>query len=69
VDKSDHKACFVLFCFEYKRFIEFKQYSNIAKFSTDLPRLLEASCNGYQYISLLTREKKALKHLNLVCPT
>lgn len=60
MDKSDHKACFVLFCFEYKRFIEFKQDSNIAKFSTDLPIQHDASCNGYQNISLLTKEKKGI---------
>jgi DNA-directed RNA polymerase len=35
------------------------------KFSTNLPIQLDASCNGYQHISLLTRQEKVFKHLNL----
>ena len=37
-----------------------------AKFTTHLPIQLDASCNGYQHISMLTRESLVFKYLNLV---
>lgn len=38
---------------------------NRSKFETRLPTQVDASCNGYQYLSLLTRDKNGLKYLNL----
>ena len=38
---------------------------DINGFSTYLPIRLDASCNGYQHISLLTREEKVAEYLNL----
>ena len=69
INVSQNKACFVSFCFEYKRFIKFMNDLDATTFITDLPIQLDASCNGYQHISLLTREKKILKHLNLTAST
>jgi len=37
----------------------------MVKFTTNLPIQLDASCNGYQHICLLTREEKVFKYLNL----
>ena len=65
IDNAESKACFVSFCFEYERFINFMGDINLCAFKTYLPIQLDASCNGYQHISLLTREDKVFKLLNL----
>jgi DNA-directed RNA polymerase len=59
----------VSFCFEYVRFINFINDINRDKFETYLPIQVDASCNGYQHISLLTREVSVLKYLNLAPST
>ena len=41
----------------------------MTKFYTHLPIQLDASCNGSQHISLLTREIKVFEHLNLTSST
>ena len=69
INKSKEKVCFLAFCFEYTRFIEFMSDVNATKFNTYLPIQLDASCNGYQHLSLLTRDKKVHKHLNLTPST
>ena len=65
ISRAKDKASFVSFCFEYKRFISFMNDMNRSKFETRLPIQIDASCNGYQHLSLLTRDKKGLKYLNL----
>lgn len=69
IDKADDKASFVSFCFEYKRFAEFNMNLELTEFKTNLPIQLDASCNGYQHISLLTKEKSLFKELNLAPST
>jgi len=69
INKSKEKVCFLSFCFEYTRFIEFINDVNATKFNTYLPIQLDASCNGYQHLSLLTRDEKVHKHLNLTPST
>lgn len=69
INKSKEKACFLAFCFEYTRFVKFMSDVNATKFNTYLPIQLDASCNGYQHLSLLTRDKKVHKHLNLTPST
>lgn len=69
INKSKEKACFLSFCFEYSRFIDFINDVNATKFNTYLPIQLDASCNGYQHLSLLTRDEKVHKHLNLTPST
>lgn len=66
---KDSRACFVSFCFEYERFIKFMDNVELSTFSTYLPIQLDASCNGYQHISLLTRESKVFEKLNLTPST
>ena len=61
VDKADEKACFLSFCFQYKRLIEFMDNLEATEFKTNLPIQLDASCNGYQHICLLTKEKALFK--------
>jgi DNA-directed RNA polymerase len=65
VESAENKVCFISFCFEYKRFIEFIHNTNSVKFATYLPIQLDASCNGYQHLALLTREAKLFNKLNL----
>ena len=69
VNKAENKTCFVSFCFEYKRFIEFMSDSETNVFYTYLPIQLDATCNGYQHLSLLTREKNLFGTLNLASST
>ncbi len=66
---KDTRACFVSFCFQYKRFMIAIDDINTPSFTTYLPIQLDASCNGYQHISMLTRESKTFKHLNLIAST
>lgn len=69
VNKSENKVCFTSFCFEYRRFIEFLSDKESKVFYTYLPIQLDASCNGYQHLTLLTREKKLFNVLNLATST
>ena len=65
INKSENKACFLAFCFEYERFTEFMDNLESTSFSTCLPIQLDASCNGYQHLALLTRETSMFNKLNL----
>jgi len=65
VDGAENKSCFISFCFEYKRFIQFINDINSVMFYTYLPIQLDATCNGYQHLTLLTKEIKILGKLNL----
>ena len=55
--------------FEYKRFIRFINNIEATSFKTNLPIQLDASCNGYQHISLLTKQKELFNTLNLFTST
>ena len=63
--KSENKALFIAFCFEFNRFIDFMNNPNEDKFYTYLPIQLDATCNGYQHLALLTKDNKNLYKLNL----
>lgn len=65
VNKAENKACFVSFCFEYRRFKEFMNNIEETAFHTYLPIQLDATCNGYQHLVLLTKESKLFEKLNL----
>lgn len=65
VDSAENKSCFISFCFEYKEFIKFMNNVNEFVFLTYLPIQLDATCNGYQHLALLTKETKLLSQLNL----
>ena len=65
VNNAENKTSFVSFCFEYKRFIEFINDKNSVVFYTYLPIQLDASCNGYQHLALLTKEVEIFDKLNL----
>jgi hypothetical protein len=69
VNKAESKVCFISFCFEYKRFIEFMNNKDSIIFYTYLPIQLDATCNGYQHLALLTHETKIFSKLNLDAST
>jgi rubrerythrin len=69
VNKAESKVCFISFCFEYKRFIEFMNNKDSIIFYTYLPIQLDATCNGYQHLALLTHETKIFGKLNLDAST
>ena len=69
INKSENKTCFLSFCFEFKRFMEFMKDNETREFYTYLPIQLDATCNGYQHLSLLTRKSNLFNKLNLSTST
>lgn len=69
ISQATNKLLFIAFCFEYNRFL--KSLSNIDStyFDTYLPIQLDATCNGYQHLSLLSLDLSLAKELNLVTST
>lgn len=65
LSKADKKYLFLAFCLEYKRFHDFYHSDRGDSFLCNLPLQLDATCNGYQHLTLLSNETKALKVLNL----
>lgn len=54
---------------EYARFNEFLYKENSLTFDTYLPIQLDATCNGFQHLALLSNETKIFKELNLSSAT
>ena len=69
LDDVENKVCFISFCFEYIRFIKFMNDKEASLFYTYLPIQLDATCNGYQHLALLTKETKLFSKLNLSSST
>lgn len=65
IKQADNKLLFVAFCIEYNKWL--KSYDNIESyyFETHLPIQLDATCNGYQHLSLLISDYDMAKELNL----
>jgi DNA-directed RNA polymerase len=51
---------------EYKRYVNFYQNENTFEFHTYLPIQMDATCNGFQHLALLSNENILFKELNLV---
>ena len=51
---------------EYKRYISFLNNENAYEFRTYLTIQLNATCNGFQHLSLLSNEETLFKELNLI---
>lgn len=51
---------------EFKRFYDFYTNENDTQFHTYLPIQLDATCNGFQHMALLSDEVSLFKNLNLV---
>ncbi len=65
ISEADNKLLFIAFCFEYNKM--YKSYENIENeyFETCLPIKLDATCNGYQHVALLSGDGSLSKELNL----
>ena len=64
IEKAENKLLFISFCFEYNRFLE--TFNNDKEyFETCLPIQLDATCNGYQHLALLSLDHDLAKELNL----
>ena len=57
---------FLSFCIEYKRLYSFLMDENAMEFNTYLPVQLDATCNGFKHMVLLSNEDTLFKELNLV---
>ena len=62
--KAKNKCLFLAFCMEYTRFTEFLEQDSI-EFQTYLPIQLDATCNGFQHLALLSTETRIFKELNI----
>jgi DNA-directed RNA polymerase len=60
---------FIAFCFEYNRWLQVLSNNEIEYFHTYLPIQLDATCNGYQHLSLLSLDYRLAKELNLTKST
>lgn len=54
---------------EYKRFYEFFTDEKAVTFKTYLPVQLDACCNGFQHLALLSNKDTLFKELNLITRT
>lgn len=66
LNKAKDKLLFIAFCIEYKRYNEFLNNENTFEFHTYLPIQLDATCNGFQHLALLSNEVTLFKELNLI---
>ena len=64
--KAKDKLLFLAFCIEFKRYHDFYLDDNQMEFKTYLPIQLDATCNGFQHMSLLSNEEILFKQLNLI---
>ena len=64
IKQAESKPLFVSFCFEYIKYIE--TVNNKEEFFvTNLPIQLDATCNGFQHLSLLLEDSNLAKRVNL----
>ncbi len=66
LNKAKDKLLFLAFCIEFKRFYEFYTNESLMVFETYLPIQLDATCNGFQHMALLSNEEMLFKELNLI---
>lgn len=51
---------------EFKRYFDFLSNESLTEFKTYLPVQLDATCNSFQHLSLLSEQSKLYKKLNLI---
>lgn len=65
IKKAENKFLFLAFCFEYNRWLICLENNDISEFETSLPIQLDATCNGFQHLSLLSLDSNLALELNL----
>ena len=65
IQESENKFLFTAFCIEFKSWWEFFYHSFDTYFKTYFPIQLDASCNGFQHLVLLSGEVDLHNKLNL----
>ena len=65
IKQAENKLMFIAFCFEYNRLLDSFDNVNTTFFETYLPIRLDATCNGYQHIALLSLDTNLARELNL----
>ena len=68
LNKAKSKYLFLAFCLEYIRIKKAYDSGNGDKINTYLPIQLDATCNGYQHLSMLSRDSKLAEQLNIFKP-
>jgi len=68
IKQAESKLLFIAFCFEFKKYILSKNDEN-GYFLTHLPIQLDATCNGFQHISMLGMDKELNENLNIKAST
>lgn len=63
--KAKDKLLFLAFCIEFKRFYDLYIDEYRTSFETFLPIQLDATCNGFQHMALLSNEDTLFQELNL----
>jgi DNA-directed RNA polymerase len=63
LNKAENKILFLSFCFEFNKYIQAFNNKD-SYFLSNLPIQLDASCNGFQHLSLLVNDLALSKELN-----
>jgi len=64
--KAKDKLLFLAFCMKFKRYHDFYVNESLMEFESYLTIQLDATCNGFQHMALLSNERTLFKELNLV---
>jgi DNA-dependent RNA polymerase len=64
LNQAENKTIFLSFCFEFKKYVEALN-NHSSYFVSNLPIQLDASCNGFQHLTLLVDDLALAKELNL----
>ena len=65
IKEADSKLLFIAFCFEFNNYYQSLK-SNETSYISYFPIQLDATCNGYQHLSLLMGDESLAGYLNLV---
>lgn len=65
IKEAKNKFLFLAFCIEFNRYLNCLDNHDVSWFDTYLPIQMDATCNGFQHLSLLSLDSNLSKELNL----